>query len=108
MKYYKIPFCLVFLFLTITCRAQSENLHSFRVVPLGVEGGLNESNLSSYMLAAAGTDAFIGLDAGTLFSGLKIAVNKGVFRQPLTEVLRKKLKVISFHIRIWIMLQAWL
>lgn len=46
---------------------------SFVVVPLGVNGGLTEDNLSSYLLAPKGETNFIALDAGTLFAGLRQA-----------------------------------
>ncbi|MDD2794146.1 MAG: 3',5'-cyclic-nucleotide phosphodiesterase, partial [Sediminibacterium sp.] len=36
---------------------------AFDVVPLGVLGGIDESNLSAYLVSVAGTSAYIGLDA---------------------------------------------
>lgn len=51
----------------------------FTCIPLGVEGGLNESNLPAYLLACRGTSDFICLDAGTLLTGLRIAHQKGAF-----------------------------
>jgi 3',5'-cyclic-nucleotide phosphodiesterase len=77
-------FCCSFTF----CRAQS----TFRVVPLGVKGGMDESNLSAYMLAAAGTDDYICMDAGTLHAGIQQAVNNGVFKVPVGTVLRQYIK----------------
>jgi len=53
--------------------------HYFRCIPLGVEGGLTESNLSAYLLAPIGSSDFVCLDAGTLLSGLKVARASGCF-----------------------------
>jgi cAMP phosphodiesterase len=65
---------------------------SFKIVPLGVKGGSDESNLSSYMLAAAGSNEYICLDAGTLHYGIQKAVNAGIFRGPAVSVLKKNIK----------------
>jgi 3',5'-cyclic-nucleotide phosphodiesterase len=53
--------------------------HSFRCIPLGVEGGLIESNLPAYLLAPMGSTDFVCLDAGTLLAGLRVARAKGCF-----------------------------
>jgi len=51
----------------------------FRWIPLGVKGGLDEGNLSAHLLAPAGSNEFICLDAGTLMSGLTAAKKNGCF-----------------------------
>lgn len=65
---------------------------SFTIVPLGVRGGLDESNLSAYMLAAAGSNEYICLDAGTLYAGIRKAVDSGVFPTSVPNVLRSYIK----------------
>src|SRR5258705_11606741 len=65
---------------------------SFTVVPLGVKGGLDESDLSAYMVAAKGTNEYICLDAGTLYSGIRKAVELGTFPPPASLVLRSTIK----------------
>lgn len=65
---------------------------SFTVVPLGVRGGLDESNLSAYMLAPAGTHDYICLDAGTLRYGLQKAVQAHVFDSSESVVLKHYIK----------------
>lgn len=65
---------------------------AFRVVPLGVKGGLDESNLSAYLVAPAGSSAYVCLDAGTLRYGLERAVANQVFPVPAAEVLRQYIK----------------
>jgi len=54
-------------------------LPKFTWIPLGVEGGLDESSLSAHLLAPKGSTDFICLDAGTLLAGLKVANNNGCF-----------------------------
>jgi cAMP phosphodiesterase len=73
-------------------RAQVQLSHPFTVVPLGVRGGSDESNLSAYMLAAAGTTDYICLDAGTLHYGIQKAVAAGAFKGPVTTVLKNNIR----------------
>ncbi len=65
---------------------------SFRIVPLGVKGGIDESNLSAYMVAAKGTNNYICLDAGTLHYGIEKAISNKVFNIPAEQVLRQYIK----------------
>lgn len=65
---------------------------AFTVIPLGVKGGLDESNLSAYMVAPEGSADFICLDAGTLFAGIQKAVDSGVFQTSVSEVLKNNIK----------------
>jgi cAMP phosphodiesterase len=65
---------------------------AFTVVPLGIRGGLDESNLSSYLVAAAGSKDYICLDAGTLYAGIRKAVDAGAFEGPVSKVLRSTIK----------------
>jgi len=78
---------IILTFLSISLSAQS-----FKVVPLGVKGGLDESNLSSYMLAPIKSNNYICLDAGTLYYGLTKAVKNGLFNKPAVEVLKENIK----------------
>lgn len=50
---------------------------AFEVIVLGASGGLVEQDLSCYLVAAAGTPAYVALDAGTLYSGLARAHRAG-------------------------------
>ena len=66
---------------------------AFQVIPLGVKGGLDESNLSAYMVAAAGTTDYIAFDAGTLYAGIQQSVNNGLFPgRSVTTVLKQNIK----------------
>jgi 3',5'-cyclic-nucleotide phosphodiesterase len=62
----------------------------FKVIPLGVKGGLDESNLSSYLVTAAGTNDFICLDAGTLNAGLQQLAQKKLTAKASPEEFQKK------------------
>jgi len=65
----------------------------FTVIPLGVKGGLDEANLSSYMVAAKGSSNYICLDAGTINAGLQKAVaNKLFTEQSAEEIQKNKIK----------------
>ena len=72
--------------------AQFHNVPAFRVVPLGVRGGLDESNLSAYLVAKSGTSQYICLDAGTLHAGIERARALGTFRVTGTRVLKQYIK----------------
>jgi 3',5'-cyclic-nucleotide phosphodiesterase len=65
---------------------------AFTVIPLGVRGGLDESNLSSYLVAAGDSHGYICLDAGTLYAGIRKAVENGTLPPPIATVLRSDIK----------------
>ncbi|SEK54489.1 3',5'-cyclic-nucleotide phosphodiesterase [Pseudoxanthomonas sp. GM95] len=59
-----------------TPTGQAEN---FELVALGVAGGLEDGNLSSYLVRARGDAHYLGLDAGTVLPGIARALDKGAF-----------------------------
>ena len=61
----------------------------FTIIPLGVKGGLDEANLSSYMVAAKGSSNYICLDAGTINAGIQKAVNNKLFTESSAEEVQK-------------------
>ncbi|MBD1364068.1 3',5'-cyclic-nucleotide phosphodiesterase [Mucilaginibacter sp. ZT4R22] len=73
---------------TVTAGAAS----SFRIVPLGVLGGIDESNLSAYMVAPAGSDNYACLDAGTLHAGIEKAIKENAFDARSEKVLKQYIK----------------
>lgn len=82
-----------FLFLLATSGLSAQNKQtSFRVLPLGVKGGLNESNLSAYLVASAGSGNFICLDAGTIYSGLTMARKQGSIQKTESAFLKENIK----------------
>src|ERR1700761_2521365 len=72
--------------------AQTKTAASFTIVPLGVKGGIDESNLSAYMLAPKGSNHYICLDAGTLHYGIEKAIANKVFTIPAEQVLKQYIK----------------
>jgi 3',5'-cyclic-nucleotide phosphodiesterase len=52
----------------------------FDVIILGALGGIQDGNLSSYLIRPHGDRNAIACDAGSLVNGLKVAQDKGVFR----------------------------
>lgn len=83
---------LLFLVCMSASFAQQSNKSSFQIVPLGVKGGADESNLSAYMVAIKGSNDYICLDAGTLHAGIEKAIACKVFTIPPEQVLRKHIK----------------
>jgi 3',5'-cyclic-nucleotide phosphodiesterase len=51
----------------------------FDVVVLGARGGIEDGNLSAYMISPAGDDSAVTCDAGSLVNGLRVADEKGAF-----------------------------
>lgn len=86
-----LSFLYIFLLPAIVLAQKPEAL-TFRLVPLGVLGGIDESNLSAYMLAPTGSNNYICLDAGTLRYGIEKAVANKSFNVPASTVLRQYVK----------------
>lgn len=51
----------------------------FDVVTLGARGGIEDGNLSAFMISPAGDGRAVTCDAGALVNGLRVADGKGVF-----------------------------
>jgi len=82
---------LICFSLLINANAQVNATNSvFKIFPLGVKGGLDESNLSAYMITATGTDGYICMDAGTLHTGLEKLANANFFNGNNAEEIQKK------------------
>ncbi|MBB5634307.1 3',5'-cyclic-nucleotide phosphodiesterase [Pedobacter cryoconitis] len=88
----KLYFLLLILFSLVFKHGYAQNQTSFKVIPLGTKGGLDESNLSAYLVAPAGSENFICADAGTIRHGIDIAINNQLFRGPADDVLKNKIK----------------
>jgi len=57
----------------------------FDIVALGVRGGLEEGNLSAYLIKNGENSRYLALDAGTLLPGIAQALAKGSFPQVTPE-----------------------
>lgn len=84
--------CTIFLFLQFGfVHAQDNGTdNGFKVIPLGVKGGLDEANLSAYLVAAAGSNNYICLDAGTIHAGLQQVSMKNLSNAKNTDEFQKK------------------
>ena len=91
---FKAIFTTVFCLFFIVGHAQNMPMSDgFRVIPLGVKGGLDESNLSAYLVAAGGNNNFICLDAGTINAGLqKVTINQLFGATSVEEIQKKHIK----------------
>ena len=87
------PIVAILLMVAAHVVGQSNNAsistNGFKVIPLGVKGGLDESNLSAYLVAAGGSDQFICLDAGTIYKGLELAAAKKIFKPSNPSVIQQ-------------------
>lgn len=59
----------------------TKSQNHFDLIVLGCGGGIDESNLSAYLISAPQKDRYVCLDAGTLMHGLKLASDAGHFSQ---------------------------
>jgi 3',5'-cyclic-nucleotide phosphodiesterase len=92
MNFRIILFFIFTLNISVSAKAQTAST-GFTIIPLGVKGGLDEANLSSYMLAAKGSSNYICLDAGTINAGLQKAVANKLFTENnAVEVQKNKIK----------------
>lgn len=80
----------IFSILWISVFAQQKT--TFKIVPLGIKGGIDESNLSAYMLAPVHSDNYVCLDAGTLHFGIEKAIQNKIFNGPAEQILRRNIK----------------
>jgi len=83
---------LLLLLISFNTFSQKHVEPVFKVVPLGVKGGIDESNLSAYMLAPARSTNFVCIDAGTLYTGIEKANTNHIFNRSATAVLRTNIK----------------
>ncbi len=88
---YKVFLPFIF-FIAFHFSVSAQQTNTFTVVPLGTEGGLNEANLSSYLLADKGSQAYICLDAGTIYTGVQKAISNKVFSKQSTAFIRQNIK----------------
>ena len=90
MKTHSITVLL--LSVSILSWGQTRVQSSFKIVPLGVKGGSDESNLSAYMVAPNGSNNYVCLDAGTLHAGIAKAITAGIFKTSPSNILRNYIK----------------
>jgi len=72
--------------------AQQKSRPSFKVLPLGIKGGLDESNLSAYLIAPSESENYICADAGTLRHGINVAIALNTLKGSADEILKDHVK----------------
>jgi len=82
----------IYLLCCLPSFAQHRLTNSFKVVPLGIKGGLDESNLSAYMIAPAKSENYICADAGTIRHGIDVAIAGNVLQGNAGDVLKNSIK----------------
>ncbi len=92
MNYVRVVLLIVLLSFSKSGISQNNSQPAFKIIPLGVKGGSDESNLSSYMVAPFHSDNYICLDAGTLYFGIRQAINKKIFSGNAASILRNNVK----------------
>lgn len=75
------------LFSTSTLVAQN-----LEIIPLGVYGGGDESNLSCYLIGVQNSNSYLALDAGTIRSGINKAIEHKTFDSPFKTILHDYIK----------------
>jgi 3',5'-cyclic-nucleotide phosphodiesterase len=96
MNFRIILFFIFALNISVNAKAQTTST-GFTIIPLGVKGGLDEANLSSYMVATKGSSNYICLDAGTINAGLQKAVANKLFTEKNPEEVQKN-KIKAYFI----------
>lgn len=81
----------IFLAITAAFALQGYS-QSLEIVPLGVYGGSDESNLSAYLIGIEDTNAYLSLDAGTIRSGINKAIALNTFSQDAQYVQQNYIK----------------
>ncbi|HIF9129099.1 TPA: MBL fold metallo-hydrolase [Photobacterium damselae] len=67
------------LIAAMLCCYSTLSYSGFDVVTLGAKGGIQDGNLTAFMLKSNSDDNYITLDAGSLVNGLRAAVQKEAF-----------------------------
>ncbi|MBW1653796.1 MBL fold metallo-hydrolase [Flavobacterium quisquiliarum] len=89
LHFYRLLLCLLLISSNVFSQKEKS---TFQIVPLGIKGGIDEKNLSAYLLAPVNTNDYICLDAGTINAGIEKAIENKVFKVSTNEVLKKYIK----------------
>lgn len=81
-----------FALLLIYCNTIEAQEKIFELIPLGIYGGGDESNLSAYLVSQKGQSEYLCLDAGTIRYGIQKAIDKGVLKGNPINIIRENIK----------------
>lgn len=102
----RIFFCILALF-----SIHSYGQDGFDVVALGVNGGINDGNLTAFFISPKGDDRGVMCDAGTLVNGVNVALHRGSFAPILSSTTKDNATVgtvIKSHIKGYLISHAHL
>lgn len=89
----RLPILILVLLLPVLLTAQVYAPKPvFKVIPLGVLGGIDEGNMSAYMAAPYGSNNYVCLDAGSLRTGINKAIAHHIFNVPASTVLKNYIR----------------
>lgn len=83
----KLTFSLLAFVIHIVCQAQH-----FDVIPLGIYGGEQEDNLSAYLVGPPEENSFLSLDAGTVNTGIRKAIEFKSLSGTEEDILKNQIK----------------
>ena len=108
---YKILILFLLIIPALSCRSDAAVDPKFKVVVLGASGGLNEQDLTSYLVAPENDNNYVALDAGTIYYGIKKAVELGSFKDiqvPDNSLLKFESYILRHHIKAYLISHAHL
>lgn len=81
-------------FLVICAVFSSVIVHAqdFTLIPIGVRGGVDEANLSAYLIGSGSNENYLSLDAGTVFSGVQNYLKKENKTEEPSRFVKDKIK----------------
>lgn len=83
----KITLSLFAFLMHFACQAQN-----FDIIPLGIYGGEQEDNLSAYLVGASNDSTYLCLDAGTVNTGIRKAIQLKSLNGSAESVLKDQIK----------------
>jgi cAMP phosphodiesterase len=82
-----------YLALLLVCYYTAQSQQTvFELIPLGVYGGGDESNLSAYLIGKKDSSEYLCLDAGTIRFGVQKTIEKGFFHETAETIIRNNIK----------------
>jgi hypothetical protein len=62
--------------------SSSESKSGFNITVLGAKGGIQDGNLTSFLIAPIGDNNAIACDAGSIVNGLRVAIARSLIYNP--------------------------
>jgi 3',5'-cyclic-nucleotide phosphodiesterase len=101
LKHISLLVCLVVLSNRLHS-AQSPTSPVFELITLGDTGGIQDGNLSAFLLRVLSEPHYIALDAGTLVNGINVALSNDTFKElavKMDDTLSPTGNILHHHIK---------